>query len=102
MKKEKCVAMRFSPKNSILPYTGISPYKVNDSYMKFVESYSNLGIVIDRSLKFQYHIRCKAVMVGGLTTNLLTRTISRKSDFIMNVFVMNAQRLANLEPRLLM
>ena len=93
MNKQKCVVMRFSPKNSTLPYSGVSPYKVDDSYINFVESHSDLGIVIDRSLKFHNHIRRKTAMVGSLTTNLLSCTLSRKPEFIMNIYVMHVRPL---------
>ena len=64
MNKEKCVAMRFWPKNSHLPYSSISPSKVNTFYINHVESHSDLGNVFDRSIKFHDHIRRKTVMVG--------------------------------------
>ena len=83
---DKCVTMRFSPRNCNLPFTGISPYKILDNHINFVESHSDLGVLIDRNLKFHIHIRKKVGMVGGLTTNLLSCTLSRDADFLMNIY----------------
>ena len=83
---DKCVTMRFSPRNCNLPFTGISPYKILDNHIDFVDTHSDLGVLIDRSLKFHIHIRKKVGMVGGLTTNLLSCTLSRDAGFLMNIY----------------
>ena len=54
---EKCVAMRFSPRNCTLPFTGVSPYRTSDNLISFVETRSDLGVIIDPSLKFHTHFR---------------------------------------------
>ena len=37
----------------------------NNNHINFVESHSDLGVLIDRNLKFHIHIRKKVGMVGG-------------------------------------
>ena len=93
MNQNKCVVMRFSPKNSTLSHSGTSPYKVNDVHIDFVESHSDLGVTVDRSLKYHCHIRRKVAMVGALTTNLLSCTLSRSPQFLMNVYTMHVRPL---------
>ena len=88
MNPGKCTVMRFSDKNSLLSYTGISPYKIKNVLINFSETHSDLGVVVDRSLKFHSHIRQKVAFVNNLTTNLFSSTISRDPDFLMNVYTM--------------
>ena len=57
MNAGKCVVMRFTPRNCSLQYSGVSPYTIGSAHLNFVESHSDLGITIDRSLRFHAHIR---------------------------------------------
>ena len=82
----KCVVMRFSPRNCDLPYTGESPYKIDNVFLKFVECHKDLGITIDRSLKFHVHIRKVAAVAGGMLTNLLSSTLCRDASFLMSIY----------------
>ena len=93
MNYNKCAVMRFSPKSSPLPYTGRSPYTVNNESIQFVETYCDLGVTIERDLRFHVHIRNKAASVGGLATNLLCSTLNREPEFMMNVFTMHIRPL---------
>ena len=77
----KCVVLRFSPKSSSLPYIGPSPYRVDNDIIQFVTCYSDLGVCVDRSLKFHEHIRRVTTVAGGLTTNLLNCTLCRDPWF---------------------
>ena len=70
MNSSKCAVMRFTPRNSSLQYTGISPYKIETSPILFVSSHTDLGVTIDRSLRFHSHIRRIVGAAGGLTTNV--------------------------------
>ena len=91
MNQDKCVVMRFAPRNSPVPFTGVSPYQINGVFLKFVESHTDLGVTVDRSLKFHSHIRRRTAMVGNLTTNLLSCTLSRDSEFLMNIYCMHVR-----------
>ena len=64
----------------------MSPYLVNEEPIQFVSSHSDLGITIDRDLKFHSHISKKVATVNNLTTNLFSCTLSRSPDFLMNVY----------------
>ena len=67
----KCAVIRFAHRSSSLPFTGQSPYIVNNPDITFTTSHSDLGLSTDRSLKFQNHIRSKVTSVIALTTNFL-------------------------------
>ena len=60
MSLHKCVAMRFSQKGCSEPLTGPSPYLINDRPFEFVGAHADLGVVVDRTLKFHAHVK-KAV-----------------------------------------
>ena len=51
-----------------------------------MDLYYHLGVTIDRSLRFHSHIRRIVGAAGGLTTNVLNCTLSRDSDFLINVY----------------
>ena len=86
MNSEKCVAMRFCSKRNQIITSGTSPYNILGSSIKFVKTYSDLGVSVDRDLKFHTHVSRKAAMANNLASNLLTRTVSRSPDFLMNIF----------------
>ena len=84
---EKCAVLRFSPRNCTLPFSVESPYNVNEAALQFVREHPDLGIKIERNLKFHNHIRSRVNVAGALTTNLLSSTICREPDFILNVYI---------------
>ena len=86
MNSGKCVCMRFAPRNCCLSYTGESPYMVEDFHIKFVSSYSDLGVTVDRSLKFHSHVRRIVCVASAMTNNILACTLSRDEDFLMNIY----------------
>ena len=69
-----------------MPSTGVSPYVVAGSPINFVESHGDLGITIDKSLKFHSYIKKRVNTVGALTTNLLSSTLCREKNFLINVY----------------
>ena len=87
MNGNKCVAMRFCPSSSDIQVSGVSPYKIGQEYIAFVQSHSDLGITVDRALKFHSHIIKKVAMLNGLTNNFLTCTLCRDSEFLMNLYI---------------
>ena len=86
MSPHKCVAIRFSPKSCSEPFTGPSPYLINDRPIEFVEAHADLGVVVDRSLKFHAHVKKAVAIAGGLTTNILSSTLCRDASFLMNIY----------------
>ena len=95
MNSDKCVVMRFGSDRSGIEFAGESPYKVNDKFLKFVASHSDLGITVDKSLKFHSHITRVVASMNGLTSNLLGCTLSRDPSFLMNVYTSHVR--PNLE-----
>ena len=43
-------------------------------------------MTIDRSLKFHAHVRVIVRMGGGMANNVLSCTVARNEDFMMNVY----------------
>ena len=86
MNADKCVVIRFCSDRSGIEFTGESPYKVKNTFLKFVASHSDLGVTVDRSLKFHSHITRIVASINGLTSNLLGCTLSRDPKFLMNIY----------------
>ena len=83
----KCKVIRFSPRSCPLPYMGVSPYSINGVPIDFSSSHSDLGVTVDRSLRFHSHIRQKATIVNALMSNLLSCTLSRDNQFMRSIYV---------------
>ena len=62
MNASKCVVMRFCPNSPNIAFTGSSPYNILGSPIYFVSSHSDLGVIVDRDLKFHSHINRKAAI----------------------------------------
>ena len=86
MNVSKCVCIRFCSRSHAIPYEGNSPYHINNEYIQFALSHPDLGITIDRSLKFHSHIKRIVNTCNGLITNLLGSTLCRDPAFMMNIF----------------
>ena len=89
----KCAVMRFSHKICRSPHEGISPYKANGHFTNFVESYTDLGVSIGRNLRFRSHIASKVAKISGLSINLLSSTLSRNPQLMVNVYTMHLESL---------
>lgn len=83
----KCAVLRFQRGNidwaSLGPY---SEYYLHNSKLNFVNSHTDLGVIIDTSLKFHNHIRSIANKANGLASNLLRSTLNRTVDFMIPVY----------------
>ena len=84
---EKCVVLRFSPRMSPLQSSGLSPYTADGVQLQFSESHSDLGVQVDRKLKFHGHIRRRVAVAGALTTNILSSTLCREADFLLSIYI---------------
>ena len=91
--QSKCTVMRFAPRNSALPVSGVSPYEVNNSILSFAETHGDLGIQIDNTLKFHSYIRRKVNSVSALTNNILSSTLCRDREFIINIYTSHVRPL---------
>ena len=83
----KCAVLRFSPRSSPLPFSGQSPYKIGDEFIKFSLCHADLGVSVDRTLRFHDHVRQTVAIAANLSSNLLRSTLCRDSDFMINLFV---------------
>lgn len=85
---DKCAVMRFRGghvlRNDLEPYIS---YFVNGIKLEMVESYKDLGVTVDKTLRFHSHIYNVVCKAGGLATNLLRSTVNRDSDFMKNLFI---------------
>ena len=86
MNASKCAVMRFSSRTSMLPFSGLSPYMINSQPITFTSTHPDLGVTVDRELRFHPHIHKLAGSIGGLMTNLLSATINRDKDFMMKLY----------------
>ena len=86
MNVSKCVCLRFCSRSLAAQHDGESPYTVGSERIRFTSSHSDLGVTIDRSLKFHDHIRRAANICNGLTTNIFSSTLNRGADFLINIY----------------
>ena len=54
--------------------------------MRYSPKHSDLGVKIDRKLKFHDHIRETANVCNAVTNNILCSTLCRESEFLLNIY----------------
>ena len=86
MNTTKCTSLRFGPRTLLNCSRGDSPYNIQGQIIQFSESHSDLGIIVDRNLKFHQHIRSVANSCNAISTNLFSSVLCRDENFIMEVF----------------
>ena len=86
MNVTKCICLRFGPRSLGDCNTGPSPYKIGTRILKFSPSHKDLGVKIDRKLKFHEHIRTTANLCNAITNNIFCSTLCRDPDFLMNIY----------------
>ena len=86
MNVSKCVCLRFCSRALDAQHVGDSPYTVGSKSIRFASSHSDLGVTIDRSLKFHDHIRRSANVCNALTTNIFSCTLNREAEFLINIY----------------
>ena len=62
------------------------PYHVNNVLLDVSGSHSDLGVIVDTSLKFNY-IKRNAHLAGSIATNLLRSTLLRSQSFMLSIFI---------------
>lgn len=82
----KCACIRFSRRRQGASTTNVSPYNVNGTNISFVPSYRDLGVLVDIDLKFHSHIMNRVRFVNCLTNNILSSTVCREAEFIINIY----------------
>ena len=86
MNVTKCVCLRFGPRSLGECSRGRSPYFIAERNIKFVASHLDLGVRVDRALKFHEHVRKAANSCNAVTTNMLSSTICREQSFIVTTY----------------
>ena len=69
LNSSKCVAMRFGSRSAVAMSQG--SYSVDGCELNFVQSYRDLGVIIDPSLRFHLHIDSVVGKAGSLMGELL-------------------------------
>ena len=82
---DKCVVMRFGG-GCIQSERGPN-YTIDGVELKVVTSYKDLGVVVDRNLRFHSHIGRVVGKAGALMGNLLRSTVCRSRKFMVTLFV---------------
>ena len=87
LNSSKSVAIRFQRGNIDWNLLGpYSDYYINNMKIKFVTSHSDLGIIIDSSLRFHDHIHSIVSKANGLASNLLRSTLNRSLAFMIPLY----------------
>ena len=75
----KCVGMHFGrgPVNN---------YCIDGIPLEKVDSYRDLGVMVDSSLKFHMHVRGVVGRAGAMMSELLRSTVCRDRDFMVTLF----------------
>lgn len=60
---------------------------MNGSPIHFVDAASDLGLLIDITLKFHPHIRVTTNKASGIASNLLKSTVSHDSSFVVSLYL---------------
>ena len=81
---DKCVILRFMRGNSSI--LNDTPYSMNGHSLKFVDTHTDLGVTINKNLKFHTHVHEVARKAGGLAANLLKSTLCRSEEFMLDLF----------------
>ena len=87
MNADKCTVLRFKPRGNSIASTGRFPYHNNIAWLNFSASHSDLGVIVDTSLKFHANTNRNACIAGDIATNLLSSTLLRSQDFMLNIFI---------------
>ena len=77
----KCKHICFGRRNIDTP-----SFNINNNPIETVESHGDLGVRIDKNLKFHAHINNTVGYLHALTTSILGCTLNRESSFIMNIY----------------
>ena len=87
----KCAVIRFGGRS----YTddSRSGYYLSGTEIKLVHSHKDLGITVDRSLKFHGHVDILVNKASALANQLLRSTVNRSEEFMVTLFVSHIRPL---------
>ena len=87
----KCVIMKFGVGTAV---RGVrSGYFLGDTELSQVQSYRDLGVIVDTSLRFHEHVNNIVRKCSGLASGLLRSTVCRSRDFMLSVFISHIRPL---------
>ena len=79
--------MSFCLNKQGVSFSGVFPYKLSSSHLKFSLSQSDFGVVIHRQLKFHSHINKVVGNGGAMMTISLASTVCRLKDFMLDLYM---------------
>lgn len=88
MNSDKCVLLRFCRRPILwenIDHTG--QYLLDGSPIPMKDSASDLGVLIDTSLKFHQHIANIVHKAGGLSCSILKATVNRDASFMVPLYI---------------
>ena len=93
---EKCCVMRFALKKSHIGR--LDKYQFESYYvlgvgLPFVDSWKDLGILVDTELKFYGHIRFIVGEISGMSVNLLNLTFCRSRELMLTLYISHIRPL---------
>ena len=91
---DKCALMRFSRGNldwESRRERGL--YLLNGSRIQLVDSFKDLGVLVDNKLKFHGHIRKIAHKAGGVSMSLLKSTVCHTPKFMIHLWITHVRPL---------
>ena len=93
MNVSKCVCVHFFRKSLGSSSFQLPHYTINDSPIRVVTSHKDLGVLVDDTLKFHPHINNVVCFANNLTTNILSSTLCRESEFVLNIYLFHIRPL---------
>ena len=72
---------------------GWMEYRLGDSVLSRVDSHTDLGVIIDKNLKFHHHVSRVVQKGSGLASQLLRSTVCREKDFMITLYVSHIRPL---------
>ena len=82
---KKCVSMRFGKTSDAVILD--RKYFISGEEVKFVSSCKDLGITVDKSLKFHVHVGVVVGRAGAMMGELLRSTVCRSKEFMIVLYV---------------
>jgi hypothetical protein len=88
LNQRKCVVMRFGGGNYDFSSVGVDgKYYLDGVQLEFVDSWRDLGVIVDVKLRFHEHVRTAVNKAAGLANNLLRSTVNRSPIFMKTLFI---------------
>ena len=83
---KKCVLLRFGGSPAGLGVLGeLHTYLIHNTVLSESDSARDLGVIVDRSLKFHMHARSEVSSASGLANSLLRSTLCRSKEFMVTL-----------------